>query len=344
VDLFQVGFDSSWEIDLFGGVRRSVEAANAQIQATEEDRRDILVILLSEVARNYVEVRGNQLRLAIARRNIDSQQQTVDLTQARFEAGLGSELEVAQAKAQLAATESLVPALETAARLAIHRIGVLLGQQPGSLLDELSIEAPIPLVPPEVPVGLPSDLLRRRPDIRLAERNLAAATALVGVATADLFPRFFLTGSLGQQTISFSDIALPESRFWSIGPTIRWPVFDAGRIRANIRVQDARQEQALVRYEQAVLLSLEEVENALVAYSKELARRRSLVESVDSNRRAVDISNELYSKGLVDFLNVLINQRSLYLAEETLAISDERVSTNLVALFKALGGGWEVSP
>ncbi|MGV8074463.1 MAG: efflux transporter outer membrane subunit [Syntrophobacteraceae bacterium] len=342
--LFQVGFDSSWELDLFGRVQRSVEAATAQIQATEESRRDVLVTLLSELARNYIETRGGQLRLAIAKQNIDAQRQTVELTRARFEAGLGSELAVAQAKAQLAATESQVPVLETSIKLAIHRIGVLLGQEPGLLVEELSKEAPLPSSPPDVPVGLPSDLLRRRPDVRQAERELAASTAEIGVATADLFPRISLTGIVNWQGGSASDLVTPENRFLSIGPTISWPVFDAGRIRANINVRNAKQEQSLVRYEQSVLRALEDVENALVAYSKELVRRKSLVESVEANLRAFDISHELYSKGLIDFLNVLISQRALFLAQDELALSSQGVSTNLVALFKALGGGWEVAP
>ena len=342
-DLFQFGFDAGWEIDVFGRVRRTVEAAEADIESFEENRRDVLVTLLSEVARNYLEVRGSQLRLFIARKNIEGQRQTVQLTQDRFTAGLSSELNVAQARAQLASTEAQIPALESVERQTIHQIGVLLGLDPGALLDELIKAAPIPASPPEVPVGLPSDLLRRRPDVRRAERQLVAATARIGVATADLFPRFSLTGSIGQQSLSVSDLATSGSTFWSVGPTIQWPLFDAGRIRANIRVQDARQEQALVTYEKAVLTSLQDVENALVAYSREQVSRRSLALAVDANRRAYEIANELYSKGLVDFLNVLDTERSLYQSEDLLAQSDQRIATNLVALFKALGGGWDLS-
>jgi outer membrane protein, multidrug efflux system len=342
-DLFQAGFDATWEIDVFGGVRRGVEAARADIEAAEEDRRDVLVTLLSDVAQNYIGVRGNQLRIAITRENIVAQHKTLELTEGRYKAGLGNELEVAQARAQLAATESQVPVFQTAVKRSIHRLGVLLGQEPGALLDELSTDAPIPPTPPEVPVGLPSDLLRRRPDVRRAEREIAASTARIGVATADLFPRFFLTGGLGQQSVSFSDIAAPASRFWSIGPAVSWPIFDGGRIRANIKVQDAKQEQALVIYEKTVLTALEDMENALVAYSKEQATRLSLAESVESYMKAVTVANELYSKGLTDFLNVLVTQRALYQSQDALAESSQRVSTNLVALFKALGGGWEAT-
>ncbi len=340
-NLFLAGFDASWEIDVFGGVRRAVEAANADIAAAEENRRDVLVTLLSDVAQNYLDLRGNQLRLAITRENIVAQRQTVELTEGRYAAGLSNELEIAQARAQLTTTESQVPPLETAVKRDIHRLGVLLGQEPGVLLSELSAEAPIPPTPPEVPAGLPSDLLKRRPDIRRAERGVAAATARIGVATADLFPKFSLTGTVGQESVSLSDFATPASRFWSIGPTVTWRLFDAGRIRANIKVQDARQEQALGLYEKTVLTALEDVENALVAYSKEQEARRSLTESVEASQRAVNIANELYAKGLTDFLNVLVSQRSLFQAQDALAQSDQRVSSNLVALFKALGGGWE---
>jgi NodT family efflux transporter outer membrane factor (OMF) lipoprotein len=341
-DLFDAGFDANWEIDVFGGVRRSVEAASADVSASEEDYNNVLVTLLAEAVRNYIELRGSQLRISIARENIGSQEQTLELAQARLEAGLGSELEVAQARAQLATTEAQIPALETSMKQSIHRLGVLLGQPPGTLLDELSTSEPMPAAPPEVPVELPSELLRRRPDIRQAERELAAQTARIGVAVADLFPRFFLTGALGLQSANLSDFVSSGSRFWSIGPSFSWPEFSAGRIRANIKLQEIRQEQALISYEQVVLTSLEEVENALVSYGKEQAARRSLAQSVESNRRSVEISNELYAKGLVDFLNVLVSQRALYQSEDALAQSDQRVLTNLAALFKALGGGWEI--
>lgn len=341
-DLFQAGFDASWELDIFGGVRRSVEAADATIQSAEENRRDVLVTLAAEVATNYLEVRGDQLRLAISRRNIESMRKTLELTRAKFEAGLSSELNISQQQAQLAATEATVPALESAEKQAIHQLGVLLGLRPETLLDELSTPAPIPGIPPEVSVGIPSDLLRRRPDVRRAERELAAATARIGAATADLFPKFSLTGSLGQMSMDIRDIVSPGARSWSIGPSVTWPVFDAGKIRANIEIQNARQEQTLVQYEKAVLASLKDVEDALVAYAKEQEVRRSLAQSVEATQRAFEISNELYSKGLVDFLNVLDSQRNLYASQDRLAQTDQKVSNNLAVLFKALGGGWEI--
>jgi multidrug efflux system outer membrane protein len=341
-DFFEAGFDSNWEIDIFGGVRRSVEAADADIAASVESLRNVLVSLVSEVARNYLELRGNQLRTLIAKENIKAQKHTLEMAQARFKVGLSSQLDIEQARAQLTATEAQIPGLETLMKQSIHRIGVLLGQPPGALSNELMVERPIATALPQVPLGLPSDLLRRRPDIRQAERELASATARIGVATADLFPRFFLTGALGLQSTELSSFLSAGSGFWSIGPTVTWPLFAGGRIRSNIEVQNARQEQALIFYEQVVLTSMEEVENALVAYVKEQATRRATAESVAANQRAVEISQALYKKGLTDFLNVLVNQRFLYQAQDALAVSEQKVSTNLVALFKALGGGWDV--
>ncbi|MDE2216187.1 MAG: efflux transporter outer membrane subunit [Planctomycetota bacterium] len=345
-NLYQVGFDAKWEIDLFGGKRRAVEAANADIGAAVEDQRDVMVTLLAEVARNYIEARGFQQRLKIARNNIQSQQETVTITKSQFNAGLISELDVTQAEALLATTQSQVPALESSLKQAIHRIGILLGQKPGTLLTELTKEASIPIAPTTaVPIGLPSDLLRHRPDVRRAERELAAATARIGVATADLFPKFSLTGNFGLQSENTNTLMKTgTSRFWSMGPTVSWPIFDAGRIRANIHVQNERQEQALLKYEKAVLTSLEDVENALVAYAMEQVRRHNLAEAVSANRRAVELANELFTKGLANFLNVLDAERSLYKSEDDLVQSDRTVSLNLVILYKALGGGWEKEP
>jgi NodT family efflux transporter outer membrane factor (OMF) lipoprotein len=338
---YTAGFDASWELDFFGRVARNVEAAEADIQSAEEDRRSVLVTLVSEVARNYLELRGFQQRLAIARKNIEVQRSTLDLTRNRFKAGLVSDLDVAQAESSLSATESAVPPLDAAVHASIHRIGVLLGRQPTELTAELSPIAEIPVPPAEIPVGLPSELLQRRPDIRKAERDVAAATARIGVATADLYPRFSLTGSFGFSADKVADIGDASSRFWSFGPAVRWPILDWGRIRANIKVEDARTEQSLVRYEQAVLGSFEDVENALVNYSREQARVRSLASSVASDQRAFDVANKLYSSGVTDFQRVLDSQRSLVLSEDALVQSQKNVSTNLVALYKALGGGWE---
>jgi NodT family efflux transporter outer membrane factor (OMF) lipoprotein len=340
-DLFQTGFDARWEIDLFGGVRRSIEAANADLAASQEGLRDTLVFVLAEVARNYVEVRGFQRRLAIAQDNIKTQQATLEITRARFNAGLTSALDVTQAASQLATTQSQLPSLETSVKQGIHRLGVLTGQAPGALLTELSAAKPIPTAPPEVLVGLPAELLRRRPDVRQAERQLAAATARIGVATADLYPKLSLTGALGLESVKLTDLFTPASRIWSVGPTLSWPIFDAGRIRANIAVQDARTEQQLSTYEQTVLKALADVENALVAYSQEQMRRVKLADAVAANQRAVALANELYRTGLGTFLNVLDSRRALFASQSDLAQSEATISTDIVALYKALGGGWE---
>ena len=339
-NLFNAGFDANWEIDVFGGVRRSVEAADATIEATDYNRRDILVSLLGDVARNYIDVRGAQRRLAVARANLKTQQDSLDLTRVRFEAGLASDLDVARAEAQINTTAAQIPTLESLLKQAAYSLDLLLGLAPGALWQELEKELAVPSLPSEVLVGLPSDLLRRRPDIRSAERQLAAATAQVGAAIADLFPKFFLIGTAGLQSISASDWFTGRSRYWSIGPTVSWPIFDAGRIRANIEIRNAQQEQALNQYEKAVLAALGDVEKSLVNYSQEQIRYRSLTDAVAANRRAVEMANELYVRGLSDYLNVLDTQRALYLTESELAESEATMAANLVALYKALGGGW----
>jgi multidrug efflux system outer membrane protein len=341
-NLFQVGFDAGWEIDLFGGVRRAVEASRADLAASEDNRRDVLVTLLGEVATNYLKVRGNQRRIAIAQENIKAERQTLEMARGRFEAGLGNILAVTQSETLLAATQARIPPLEISVRQAIHRLAVLLGLEPEALLAELLGQGSIPPVPPEVPIGLPSELLRRRPDVRRAERELAAATARIGVATAALFPSFALTGSLGLQSTKLSDLVTPDSHLWTLGSILQWPLFDAGKIRATIEVQNARQEQALFFYENTVLGALEDVENAIVTYSKDQETRRSLVEAVQSSSRSVEISRELYVRGLVDFLNVLQSEGALYQAQDQLVQNEQGVSTDLVGLFKALGGGWDI--
>ena len=340
-DVYDAGFDASWEIDVFGGSRRGKEAARAEVTAAEYGQRATSLTLLGELARNYVEVRGYQRRLAIAAENITAQTHALALTQDRFDHGLATDLDVQQASALLATTRAEVPTLASGREAAIHRLGVLLGQDPGALQTELSTVAPIPAAPPVVPVGLPSELLLRRPDVQRAERQLAAATANIGVAKSDLFPKFYLTGAAGFQSVSASDWFTSGSRFWSIGPTVQWRIFDAGRIRNNIKVQNARQEQALDTYEQTVLTAFEEVENNLVAYANEQTRRRELTGAVAPSQKSLDLASRLYASGLTDFLHVLDAERSLYQAQDALVQSDRTVSANLIALYKSLGGGWE---
>ncbi|HEX4794930.1 MAG TPA: efflux transporter outer membrane subunit [Humisphaera sp.] len=341
LDTWQAGFDASWEIDIFGGVRREIEAARADEAASLEARRDAMVTLLAEVARNYIDLRGAQLQLSIARENVRSQQDTVELTRSRFAAGLNSDLDVARAEAQVASTRSQIPVRETQIQQDIHRLSVLLAQPPNALEEELIVQHPLPSAPPEVPIGLPSELLRRRPDVRQAERQLAAANARIGAATADLFPRFALTGGVGLAAGHPSDLFNSSSIYYSIGPQINWRIFDAGRIRANVSVQTMREQEAMAQYQSTILRSLEDVENALVGYNEERQRWQFLREAVAANRRAVDLAGQLYTKGLTDFLNVLEAQRNLFASQDLMAQSEETVSANVVALYKALGGGWE---
>ena len=340
-DLFQAGFDATWELDVFGGVRRGQEASKADTEGVEESRRDILISVASEVARNYFLLRASQGRLETANKNIETQVQSLDFAQSRFNAGLATELDVRTSEALLASSKSVVPSLEAAIQMTIHRLSILIGNPPGALQEELAPQAPLPQAPPELPVGLPADLLRHRPDIREAERAVAAATARIGVAKADLYPRFVLTGTLTGSSTDFDGITRGANRMWSFGPAVQWPVFDGRRIRANIRVQNARQEQTITAYERTVMMAMEEVENALVAYAKEQNRLVSLNEAVEANRRSLEIAKSLYANGLVTHINVLDCERSLFASEDQRIESEATVLTNLIALYKALGTGWE---
>jgi NodT family efflux transporter outer membrane factor (OMF) lipoprotein len=339
---FQGGLSASWELDVFGGTRRSVQAAAADVTAAEENRHDILVILLGDVGRVYAQLRGFQRRLEIANKNIKTQQDTLDLTSARAKAGFATELDVSRAAAQLESTKAVVPTLVSGIDVSIHRLSVLLGDEPGALRSELEKTGPIPTTGPEVDVGLPSDLLRKRPDIRRSEAQLAAATARIGEAKADLFPRFVLTGTAGRQATQLHDLTLGAGNFFSVGPGISLPLFTGGRIRSNIAVQTSRQREALIAYQSTVLNALEEVENAMVSYSQEQERRDRLNEAVAHSQLAVDLATEQYKAGLVDFLSVLDAQRDLYANEDQLVQSQTTVTTNLVGLYRALGGGWNL--
>jgi len=343
-NLWQAGLDASWEVDIFGGTRRNLEAARADLRAAVEDRRDVLITLIGDVGTNYINLRGYQQQIAIARQNLVAQKHTAVITRKRHDAGFVGGLDVANANGLVATTEATIPIFESSARAAIYNLGVLLGREPAALEKDLIRESPIPPTPPEIPVGLPSDLLRRRPDIRRAEAQLHAATARIGVATADLFPKFNLAGSFGLSASDLARIGPWSSNFWSWGPTVTWPIFAGGRIYWNIKVQDALTEQALLTYEKSVLTALKDVETALVAYAKEQAHRQFLSEAVTNYRKAVDLAMTLYLAGKSDFLNVLIAQRSQFATEDALVQSIRTVDTNLIALYKALGGGWEPAP
>jgi NodT family efflux transporter outer membrane factor (OMF) lipoprotein len=340
-NLFDLGVAASWELDLWGRIRRQVEAADAEVAASVEDYRDVLVTLFAEVATNYVNVRALQERLRYANANVEAQERTLQLTRDRFDSGLVSALDVAQAESNLANTRALIPTLEQQLTIAFNRLAVLLAMTPGALDNELSAEAPIPIEPEAVTRGLPADLLRQRPDIRAAERRLAAQTARIGVATAELYPQFSLTGFLGLQSTSGSDLFNSDSVTWSVGLPVRWRLFEGGAVRSQIAAEQARTAQLIARYEQSVLLALEEVEDAMVSYSKEVSRRARLTESVDATQRSLELVLTQYTAGLTDFQNVLDTQRSLLLREDDLAASEGIVIKNLVDLYRALGGGWD---
>jgi len=339
-DLFAAGFDASWEIDVFGGIRRNVESADAALLATVEEYRSVLVSLLAEVATTFVDVRRLQAQVDATVRNIGLQRQTLSLTQSRFDLGLTSELDVRQAETNLATTEAELPVLQTALALAIYRMGVLIGQEPAAVWNELTAERAIPRPPAEVLVGAPIELLRRRPDIRAAERRLAAQFAQIGVATADLYPRFTLSGTFAFEATDFNHWFDGRSIAYGFGPAVRWNIFDGLRNLNRIAAEEAAAQQAYVAYEQTVLLALEEVEGAMVRYKREQDRDEALARAVEAARRSTQVAERRYRDGLTDFQRVLDAQRSLVVLEDALAQSRGQVVVNLVAVYKALGGGW----
>jgi NodT family efflux transporter outer membrane factor (OMF) lipoprotein len=342
-DIFLGALDALWEIDLFGGARRSVEAADADAAAAVEARREIALAVAGEVAETYVELRGSQRSLRAVRGNLALQEETLGITEARVRAGLASGLDAERARAQVRTTAAELAPLEAAVQSAVHRLGVLVGEGPAALAGELEAAAPIPVPRAAMPPGVPADLLRRRPDLRRAERELAAATARIGEAEADLYPRLTLTGSLGLRSEDVKRLVEGGSSFSSVGPSVVWPVFAAGRIRANVEVQEARREQALAGYRQALLLALEDVENALARHLREQSRRRDLAGAVTSSRGAAALARRLYANGLSDFLDVLDAERSLLESESRLVESETAVATSRIALHVALGGGWEAA-
>ena len=338
-ETFFAQFDASWELDIFGGKRRALEAAEASLEASWEDLRDLQVSLLAEVALNYIEVRSYQERLTIAQKNLATQMETWQITRWRHEAGLTTQLDEDQARLNLEQTRSQLPALQTGLEQSKNRLAVLLGRKPGELA-ELETQGTIPHIPAEVAVGIPADTLRSRPDLRRAERQLAEATAQVGVATAALYPNFTLSGTLGLQALSSGNLLQASARMFSVAANAGWMLFDAGRIRQNIEVQNALQEQALISYESAVLVALRDVENALIAYAEEQNRRVALNNAVQAAQSAAGLAASQYAAGLIDFQTVLDTQRSLLNLQDQLSQSEAAVTSNLARLYKTLGGGW----
>jgi outer membrane protein, multidrug efflux system len=336
-----LGFDAAWEIDLFGHVRRSVEAARADLGAERANYRDAQVTVAAEIARNYIELRGAQKRLTVARENLDSERQTLELTQLLDEAGRGSDLDVQRSRARLKATEATIPPLEAAEKQAAYRLAVLIGKRPGELDQELR-PAAVATYAKALPIGDPTELLRRRPDVRAAEQQLAAATARLGVATADLFPRVnvtgfvgFLSGDVGRL---FGTTPGNDARAWSIAPTVSWAAFDLGSVRARLRASEAQTDAAAANYEQVVLTALEDTENSLVAYSTRQAQLKSLAEQAAASRSAADLAETQYREGVADFLVLLDAQRTQLDAEDSVAQAETDVNVSVVAIYKALGG------
>ena len=340
--LYNAGFDATWELDLFGHVRRAIQADTANLAATAATRQDVLVTLISEVARNYFELRGAQHQLAVARGNVENERETLDISLAKLKAGRATELDTARGSAQLNATLALIPPLEAVVKRSIHRLGVLTGQQPTALEAELAPPAPIPALPPLVNIGNPAELLRRRPDIRSAESSLAAATARIGVETADLFPRVTFNGNLGLQASEGSRLFKGGADTYSFGPNITWAALDLGHVLARMKAANARAEAQLAAYEKTVLTALEETENALVDFGREQVRRDYLRQSERSATQAMALARQRYEGGISDFLPVLDAQRTQLSIQAQLAHSETRTATDLVAVYKALGGGWEI--
>ena len=340
-DVYQVGFDASWELDLWGKVRRSVESAAASVVASNEARRATLLSSLAELARDYIQLRGRQAELRIAHENLRTAQQSLQLTQQRALGGVTTDLDVAQAAAQVRTTAAQIPPLEQQESELINAISFLLGQPPNALQEELAPPKPVPPVPPRVPVGLPSELARRRPDIREAEAQLHAATADIGVAVANFYPSVALTGSVGLQSLQPWKMFNINAGNYAFGPGITVPIFEGGQLRATLELRKAQQQEAAINYQKTVLSAWHDVDNALTAYQTEQARRDQLIQAVAQNQRALGLAQSRYQDGVADFLQVLTAQQNLLSTQQQLAISTTNVSNNLVALYKALGGGWE---
>jgi NodT family efflux transporter outer membrane factor (OMF) lipoprotein len=340
---YSVGFDASWELDVFGGIRSTIDAAAATAEARAADLQDVLISLTAEVAIDYVDVRTLQRRLEIALANANVQEQTLELAQFRAQAGLATDLDVQQALSNLESTRAQISSLDAQTAQAIHRVAVLIGQAPAALDAELSLPGTIPMAPLTLAVGVPAETLRRRPDVRSAERQLAAQFANVNAARADLYPSFRLAGSIGLESLPFGRLFTPDSAVWRASPSAAWRLFDRRQLRQNLVIQSERQQQAAITYESRVLGALQEVEDSLTALAEEQTRREHLMAAANAAQQAADLSLQLYTAGLRDFRDVLDSQRSLLALQDQLASSGATLSTNLVRLYKSLGGGWSAA-
>ncbi|HYE30434.1 MAG TPA: efflux transporter outer membrane subunit [Methylomirabilota bacterium] len=338
-ELYDAGFDASWELDIWGAVRRDVEAARATVESVEASRDDILVALRAELAVNYLELRGAQALLAVAQRNATNQTQTLQLAEALREGGEGTQLDVARARSLLNATLASIPPLEAQIHRSAHRVAILTGAQPTALYQELRAPAPFPVAPSEIIVETPEAVLRSRPDIRAAERSLAAATARIGVEVAELFPRLTFSGRIGVQSDSVSGLGNSGAGFFGFGPRLSWAAFDLGRVRQRIKAADARAEAALAIYEQTVLLALEETENSLVSLSRERERHGLLEQAERAAAEAADLARQRYREGVADFLSVLDAERTLLALQEQVVQSRTSAAISLLGVYKSFAGG-----
>lgn len=337
---FNAGFDASWELDLFGGVRRGVEAAQADQESAVASLDDARVSLVAEVASTYVEVRSLQSRLEIANNNLSSQSETLELTEFRAQAGLVSTQDVEQARSNREQTLAQIPSLETSLAEAEHRLDILLGKAPGTLHTRLSSAGALPRIPSQVAVGIPADTLRQRPDLRAAERKLAAETARVGVAEAARYPSFSLSGSIGLEVFAQGATGNGTGISYSLLGSITAPIFNAGRLKNQVKVQDAVREQAEMTYQQAVLTALQDVENALVALARNRERGEALARAAEASRAAAQLARQRYSAGVIDFQSVIDTERTVLSVQDSLASTNAEEVLALIRLYKALGGGW----
>lgn len=339
--LFQAGFDTSWELDLFGANRRAVEAADYGVQASEDDLDGALLTLIGDVAVNYVQARGFQARIDLARRSVVSQEATAELTRNKLASGTATALDVANATGQAAATRSTIPTLETALSESIHRISVLTGRDPTALNTRLAPWKAIPAPKLPMPAVMPAEILLTRPDVRAAERRYAQSTARIGQAEAARYPSVSLTGNIATAGTRLGDLGRSSTISWSVGPSLTVPLFNGGRLRAAVEIAEAQRDQAFLGYHASVLTALREVEDALVALGRERTRSRTLAVSASSYRQAASLSRSLYQTGSASFLDVLTAERSLYTAEDALLQSRVLIASDFIALNKALGSGWD---
>ena len=340
-NLWDAGFSASWELDLWGRVRRETEAADANLEVAENDRRGVLLSVLAETAQDYIQLRGVQNTRLVTEQNLNVARHSLKLSQLRLADGVATDLDVAEAAAQVAAIESRLPALEQRQWQLINALSLLMGEPPQALAAELSTDAPVPQTPRQVAIGLPSQLAERRPDIRQAEARLHAATASIGVAKGDFYPRITLSGNVGSQAMQLSDFGSWGSRAFGIGPQFSLPLFDGGRLRGVLNLREAQQQEAAIAYQQTVLRAWHEIDDQLTAYNASQLRRDSLAEAVRQNQIALQTAQQQYVEGVVDFVNVLTVQGALLATQEQWVESSTGVSLAMVGLYKALGGGWE---